>query len=41
MSEKHRDSTRAWNKEKQALRNMTTSMPSKETKNENEKKANH
>lgn len=29
---KHRDSTRAWSKEKQALKNMTTSMPSKEAK---------
>ena len=33
MSKKYRDSTSAWNKEKQALKKMTNSVPSKETKN--------
>lgn len=34
MRQKLRDSTRSWNKERQALKNMTTSTTSKDTKDE-------
>jgi hypothetical protein len=34
MREKHRDSTSEWDKERQALKNMTTSRPSRKEKHD-------